>query len=60
LETVEEMQDSINIHLGFGMSLEVEFGLYAPEAKKDYIAGKFNDWNTRQYPMKKGKMGIGK
>jgi len=58
VETVKEMKESISIHRGFGTSRDVEFVLYAPEAKKAYIAGKFNNWNTEQYPMKKGKDGF--
>ncbi len=57
LETVKAMKESISIPKGSGMSRDVEFGLYAPEAKKVYIAGKFNNWSTEQYPMKKGKDG---
>ena len=57
LETVKEKQESISIHRSFGTSRDVEFGLYAPEAKKVYIAGKFNDWNREQNPMKKGTDG---
>jgi 1,4-alpha-glucan branching enzyme len=36
---------------------EVEFTFHAPEAKKIFIAGAFNDWNTKSMPMKKGKNG---
>lgn len=36
---------------------EVEFKFSAPEAKKIFIAGTFNDWNTKSMPMKKGKDG---
>jgi 1,4-alpha-glucan branching enzyme len=32
----------------------VEFTYYAPKAKKVYLAGKFNGWNTSSLPMKKG------
>jgi 1,4-alpha-glucan branching enzyme len=57
VETIKEMKEVISIPRGSGTSRNVEFGLYAPEAKKVYIAGKFNDWNMEQYPMKKGKDG---
>jgi len=57
-ETVKRMKESISTHRGFGKSRSVEFGLYAPEAEKVSIAGKFNGWNTEQYPMKKGKDGF--
>ena len=36
---------------------EIEFTFGAPESKKVYIAGTFNDWNTKSMPMKKGKDG---
>lgn len=36
---------------------EVEFSLYAPDAKKVAVAGQFNDWNTKSMPIKKGKDG---
>jgi 1,4-alpha-glucan branching enzyme len=36
---------------------QIEFTFYAPEAKKVYIAGTFNDWNPKLMLMKKGKDG---
>jgi 1,4-alpha-glucan branching enzyme len=36
---------------------EVEFTYHAPDAKKVYMAGTFNDWNTKSLPMKKDKDG---
>lgn len=33
---------------------EVEFTYHAPDAKRVCMAGKFNDWNTKSLPMKKG------
>lgn len=36
---------------------QIEFTFHAPEAKKVYIAGTFNDWNTKLMRMKKGKDG---
>lgn len=36
---------------------EVTFTYYAPTAKKVYLAGKFNDWNTTALLMKKDKDG---
>jgi 1,4-alpha-glucan branching enzyme len=36
---------------------QIEFTFHAPEAKKVYIAGTFNDWNTKLMLMKKGKDG---
>ncbi len=36
---------------------EVAFSYYAPAAKKVYLAGKFNDWNTTSLLMKKDKDG---
>ncbi len=36
---------------------EVEFSLYAPDAKKVSVAGQFNEWDTKSTPMKKSKDG---
>jgi len=36
----------------------IDFTYYAPDAKKVYLAGKFNDWNVKSHPMKKGSDGI--
>jgi 1,4-alpha-glucan branching enzyme len=36
----------------------VEFEFPAPQAKKVYLAGNFNDWDTRQTPMIKDRKGI--
>ena len=36
---------------------EVEITLRVPEAKIIFIAGTFNDWDTKSMPMKKGKDG---
>ncbi|MCX7661856.1 MAG: glycogen-binding domain-containing protein [Candidatus Omnitrophica bacterium] len=33
------------------------FTLYAPEAKKVYIAGSFNNWNPKKLPAKKDTKG---
>jgi len=37
---------------------QIEFSFHAPEAKKVYLAGTFNDWNTKLMLMKKGKDGV--
>lgn len=34
-----------------------EFKLFAPQAKRVYLAGSFNNWNTRSYPAKKDSQG---
>jgi 1,4-alpha-glucan branching enzyme len=36
------------------------FELLAPEAQEVYLAGEFNNWDTRAHPMKKDKNGIWK
>jgi 1,4-alpha-glucan branching enzyme len=41
-------------------SKEVEFIFYAPEAKEVFLAGEFNQWDTRSLPMKKEKDGVWK
>lgn len=35
----------------------VEFCFFAPQAKKVYLAGTFNNWNTESHPMTKDKEG---
>src|SRR3990170_4725356 len=39
---------------------EVEFTYYAPKATKVFLAGKFNNWNTKSLSMKKNKDGYWK
>ncbi len=39
---------------------EVNFTLYAPKAKKIFLTGDFNQWNTQSLPMKRDKKGIWK
>jgi 1,4-alpha-glucan branching enzyme len=36
---------------------EVEFTFHSPEAKRIFVAGTFNEWNTKSMPLKKGKDG---
>ena len=38
----------------------VEFALRASEARKVFLAGEFNGWDTQSLPMKKDKSGIWK
>jgi len=57
LEVVKKTGESINTPRMGGAAHEVEFTFRAPEARKVYIAGKFNAWNTSSTPMKKGKDG---
>ena len=54
LETIKKIKESIR--RAATMQL-MEFTFHAPEAKKVYIAGTFNDWNTKSMPMKKDKDG---
>jgi 1,4-alpha-glucan branching enzyme len=37
---------------------EVEFSFYAPEAGEVFLAGEFNQWDTRSLPMRKDEEGI--
>jgi 1,4-alpha-glucan branching enzyme len=39
---------------------KVQFELLAPDAQKVYLAGNFNNWDTRANLMKKDKKGIWK
>ena len=36
---------------------DVLFEFYAPQAKKIFVAGSFNDWSERAHPLKKAKDG---
>jgi 1,4-alpha-glucan branching enzyme len=38
----------------------VEFTFRGPEAKEVFLAGEFNNWDTRSLPMKKDKKGVWK
>lgn len=38
-------------------SKAAEFRLHAPQAKKVYLAGSFNSWNTRKLSAKKDSKG---
>jgi 1,4-alpha-glucan branching enzyme len=57
LEAVKQLKESISRSHTTSTMQEVEFTLYAPDAKKVCIAGRFNDWNTKSIPMKKSKDG---
>ncbi len=41
-----------------GASKEIEFKISAPDAKSVYVAGSFNDWNTKSLPLKKSRDGV--
>jgi len=38
-------------------SKSVEFKIYAPQAKKVFLSGSFNGWNTKKLPAKKDLRG---
>ncbi len=57
LESIKKMKESVSASHYAGAPHEVEFSFLAPNAKKVFIAGKFNSWNTKSLPMKKGKDG---
>ncbi len=40
-----------------GAMKTVEFTLFAPDAKKVFVAGSFNDWDREDCPLKKGSDG---
>jgi 1,4-alpha-glucan branching enzyme len=54
LETIKKIKESIG---RAATKQQIEFTFRAPEAKKIFIAGTFNDWNTKSMPMKKSKDG---
>ncbi len=41
-----------------GATKEVEFKIYAPDARRAFVAGSFNDWDTEAFPLKKSRDGI--
>jgi len=54
LDAVKKIKESI----GRAATMkQIEFTFYAPDAKKVYIAGTFNDWNPKLMPLKKDKNG---
>lgn len=48
---------SIDLFSKKGKGQEVEFICDAPKATTVYLAGKFNDWNTKSLSMKKSRDG---
>lgn len=54
LNTTKKIKEAIDIP---AKGQEVKFTFSAPEAKKVFIAGTFNDWNTQSIPMIKGRDG---
>jgi len=54
LKTVKKIKESIGSD---ATMQQIEFSFRAPDAKKVYIAGTFNDWDTKSMPMKKGNDG---
>ncbi len=55
VESVKKFKESIMKSKSAEQS--VEFAYHAPNAKKVCLAGKFNAWNTKSLPMKKGNDG---
>ncbi len=58
-DTVKQLTKSISSSLS-GTLQEVEFSITAPGAKKVFLAGQFNEWNTQSIPLKKSKDGTWK
>ncbi len=40
-----------------GSRKEVEFKVHSPDAKSVFVAGSFNDWDTKALPMRKSRDG---
>ncbi len=59
-EVVKKKKEPMGMPPTNGTPHEVEFTFYAPAAKKVFITGKFNAWNTNSTLMKKGKDGTWK
>src|SRR5574337_304764 len=56
-ETIRKMRETVNRPLWKGHHQEIELTFFAPEAKKVFLAGTFNGWNTSTLPMKKDVSG---
>lgn len=56
LDTVKKLKETIS--KGREKEQVRDFTFYGPAAKKVYLAGNFNAWNTKSLPMKKGTDGI--
>jgi 1,4-alpha-glucan branching enzyme len=61
MATLQTVNKKVRASLGMpqmtGGKHDVEFICHASLAKKVFIAGNFNDWNTSSKPMKKAKDG---
>ena len=70
LESVKKLKESVGAAMRKDISMdlftkkekgqEVEFTYYAPKATKVFLAGKFNNWNTKSLSMKKNRDGYWK
>lgn len=55
---LEEMMRSEEVHVDpQDKKVDIEFVYEAPQAKKVYLAGSFNNWEPQALPMKKNKRG---
>ena len=59
-ESISRMKSSTIKSRSTAATQEVEFSLFAPDAKKVSIAGTFNSWDTSATAMKKTKDGTWK
>jgi 1,4-alpha-glucan branching enzyme len=54
---LSKMKETLARPIGKGNRQDIEFSLFAPQASSIFLAGTFNNWNTRSVPMKKGSDG---
>ncbi len=59
-ETVRKLKESMAGQKASGTSREIDFSVYAPEAKKVCVAGTFNDWDPNSTPLKPARKGTWK
>ncbi len=57
-EAVKNKKETINEQNSAGEKREVELMLYAPRAQKVFIAGTFNNWDTKAMPLIKDDNGV--
>ena len=57
-ETIKIMKETMTRPIGKKNAQNIEFTFFAPQAKKVYLAGNFNNWNVKEHAMKKDKDGM--
>jgi 1,4-alpha-glucan branching enzyme len=57
-DEIEELKRMEEVYTDpLNKEVEIEFVYPAPQAREVYLAGSFNNWDTKSLPMKKNKRG---